>query len=130
MFEIIRLSGPWGLVLSALILLNLGLVTWSLTSLLGAQGKIGPGVRNRINAVLFWGIFGAVAGILGQVNGIYLALRIISAAPEISPPVIMEGFTISFLPTIMGLFLLLASALAWMVLRSLLGRRLGQEMPA
>lgn len=124
MFEIIQQSGPWGIVLSALILLNLGLAGWCLFSLLGSEGRPGPALGNRINAVLFWGAFGAVVGLLGQANGIYLALRAISRASDVSPPIIMEGFAISFLTTIMGLLLLLVSALAWMGLRSLYGRRL------
>ena len=124
MFEIIQLSGPWGIVLSALILLNLGLAGWCLLSLLNADGNIGPALKNRINAVLFWGAIGAVVGLLGQANGIYMALRTISRAPDISPPIVMEGFAISFLTTIMGLLLLLGSALAWMGLKSLHGRKL------
>ena len=130
MFDIIRVSGPWGIVLTALILLNLGLVGWCLTSLLSPNGKVGPALRNRINAILFWGAFGAVAGLLGQATGIYLALRAISAAAEVSPPIVMEGFAISFLTTIMGFLLLAGSALAWMGLRTLHGRRLGAAAPA
>ena len=124
MFEIIQLSGPWGIFLSALILLNLGLVGWCLKSLLDSDGAVGPALKNRINAILFWGAIGALVGLLGQANGIYLALRTISRAPEISPPIVVEGFAISFLTTIMGFLLLLGSALAWMGLKSLHGRRL------
>ena len=130
MIDIIRLSGPWGVVLSALILLNLGLVGWSLTSLLSSDGKVGGALRNRINAILFWGAIGAVVGLLGQANGIYLGLRAISRAPAISPPIVVEGFAISFLTTIMGFLLLLGSALAWMGLRTLYGRRRPPEVPA
>lgn len=129
MFDIIRHSGPWGVILTALLLLNLGLAGWALSSLLTSGGKVGPALRNRINAILFWGAFGAVVGFLGQANGIYLALRVVSRAPDISPPIVMEGFAISFLTTIMGLALLLASGLAWMVLRTMYFRRI-EAMPA
>jgi len=130
MLDVIRQSGPWGIILSALILLNLGLVGWSLVPLLNSDGKVGVAPRNRINAVLFWGAIGAVVGLLGQATGIYLALRVISLAPEISFPIVVEGFAISFLPTITGFLLLLGSALAWMGLRTLHGRKLGLEAPA
>ncbi|MGD2124103.1 MAG: MotA/TolQ/ExbB proton channel family protein [Gemmatimonadota bacterium] len=129
MFEFIRSSGPWGIVLTLLFLLNIGLVIWSLATLVGRNGKVGPALRSRINSILFWGVFGAAIGLLGQATGIYLALRAVSAAPEISPPVVMEGFAISFLTTIAGLLLLLGSGLAWMVLRSMYGKRV-QAMPA
>ena len=124
MFEIIQQSGPWGIILSALTLLNLGLAGWCLISLLNSDRKLGPTLKNRINAVLFWGAIGALVGLLGQANGIYLALRAVSRATAISPPTVMEGFAISFLTTIIGLLLLLGSALAWMGLKSLHARRL------
>ena len=130
MFDFVRLSGPWGIVLLALIVLNLGLAGWSLASLLGEGEKTGPPLQNRINAVLFWGAFGAVVGVLGQVHGIYLSLRVVSQATDISPPIVMEGFAISLLPAIPGFLLLLGSALAWMGLRTMHGRRLGPGLPA
>ena len=129
MTDFIRLSGPWGIVLTAIFLLNLGLLVWSLSSLLTTGGKIGPALRNRINAILFWGVVGAVVGLLGQATGIYLALKTVSAAPEISPPIVMEGFAISFLTTIAGFLLLLLSGLAWMALRSMHGK-LAPAIPA
>lgn len=123
MTDFFRLSGPWGIALSALFLLNIGLLIWTLVSLFASEGGAGSALKNRINAILFWGAFGAGVGILGQINGIYMALRAMSVAPEISPPVVMEGFAISFLPTIAGLMLLLVSGLAWLALRSLHGKR-------
>ena len=129
MNDFIRLSGPWGIVLIALFLLNFGLLAWSLATLLTSGGKIDPALRNRINAILFWGVVGAVVGLLGQATGIYLALKTVSVASEISPPLVMEGFAISFLTTIAGFLLLLLSGLAWMGLRSMYGKR-GQAIPA
>jgi hypothetical protein len=125
MSDFITLSGPWGIVLTALLILIAGLIIWSSMSLLGPHEKAGPALKNRINAILFWGACAAVVGLLGQANGIYLALRAISQAPQISPPMVMEGFAISFLTTIMGLLLLLVSALAWWGLRSIHLRKLG-----
>ena len=109
MFEVIRVSGPWGILLSILILLNIGLVAWSLSRLVGSKGKVGSALKNPINAILFWGATGAVVGVLGQVTGVYLALNAIRRATEISPAVIMEGAAISFIPTITGLLFLLCS---------------------
>ncbi|MBT8397793.1 MAG: hypothetical protein HKO65_09950 [Gemmatimonadetes bacterium] len=130
MIDLIRFSGPWGIFLTVLIVVNLVLAGWSLMSLLGPGPIPGPGVKRRIDAILFWGLMGAVAGILGQVMGIYLALQAIRAAPEISPPVVMEGFSISFLTTIGGLFLLLGSGVVWMGLRALLNRKMTVGVPA
>ena len=68
-------------------------------------------------------------GILGQASGIYTALRVVSAASEISPPIVMEGFAISFLTTIMGLVIFLGSGLAWIGLRAM-HDRLSAVVPA
>ncbi len=129
MFEMIQLSGVWGILISLLVLLNFGLVAWLLPQLLRGGGGGETALRTRINAVLFWGGVGALAGILGQANGIYLASRAISAAAQISPQVVWEGVAISFLPTLMGLGFLLVSALVWMGLRTLHGRRWPMEIP-
>jgi hypothetical protein len=129
MSDIIRLTGPWGIILSALILLNLGLVAWSLVSMLGGDGKVVPSLGTRINAILFWGASAAVVGFLGQASGIYAALRAVSSASQISPPIVMEGFAISFLTTIVGLTVFLGSGLAWMGLRSMY-IRLSAALPA
>ncbi len=130
MIDLIRFSGPWGIFITLLIVVNLALAGWSLLSMLSSDQRPGPGVKRRIDAILFWGAIGAVAGVLGQVMGIYLALQAIRAAPEISPPVIMEGFSISFLTTIAGLFLLLGSGVVWMGLRALFSRKMLAGAPA
>jgi hypothetical protein len=77
-FDIIRQSGPFGLVLCVLVLLNLGLVGWTLVQLLGSEGRARPALRNRINTILFWGVMGALVGLLGQASGIYLASRAVA----------------------------------------------------
>ena len=123
MFQFINSSGHYGLLIAGLMLLNLALVAWILLKLFGGGEGPDKALEGKINAVLFWGGIGAVLGVLGQVNGIYLALRIILAASEISPSVVAEGFAISFTSTILGLGLLLFSALAWMALRSLYRRQ-------
>ncbi|MFC1661184.1 MotA/TolQ/ExbB proton channel family protein [Gemmatimonadota bacterium] len=129
MFDFIRGSGPYGLLICGLVLLNLGLVGWILVKLLGNGGGRSQALEGKINAVLFWGGIGAVLGVLGQVNSIYLALREILSASDISPNVIAEGFAISFTSTIMGLLLLLFSALAWMGLRGLYNRTTRVAVP-
>ena len=130
MVEMIQLSGIWGILISSLALLNVGLVAWLLPQVLGGVSGRERTLRNRINVVLFWGGVGALAGLLGQANGIYLASRAISAASQVSPQVVWEGIAISFLPTLMGLGFLLVSALVWMGLKTLHGRRWPMEIPA
>lgn len=122
MFDVYRLMGPWGMILLVLILGNVCLVGWSILKLSTNGRRKDSSLEGKINAVLFWGAMGAVLGVLGQLNGIYLGLSAILAAPEIDPAVVAEGFAISFLPTLFGLALLAGSALAWFVLRGVYGR--------
>lgn len=106
-----------------LALVNLCLVGWCLAKIVGTGPHADPALEGKINAVLFWGGIGAVMGILGQCSGLYLGVRAILGAAEIDPNVVAEGFAISFLPTLFGLMLLLGSALAWFLLRSIYGRK-------
>jgi hypothetical protein len=124
MSDMIARSGPFGILIVLLAILNLGLVTLALVQMLGTGNRINPSLRNRINQVLFWGAFGAVIGLLGQANGIYLALRVVANAPVVSPPILMEGFAVSFSTTIMGLGFLALSSLAWFGLRGMHNRQM------
>ena len=62
-------------------------------------------------------------GILGQFHGIYQALKVISMAQAVSPPIIWGGLAVSFSSTLAGLGILLIAALLWAALRSGLHRR-------
>jgi biopolymer transport protein ExbB/TolQ len=84
---------------------------------------IGKNVKEKditsmgIDSIIFWGVVTLTTGILGQILGIYTALRAISAAADISPTIIMNGFAISFLTTIYGFYVFLVSALIWYFLK-------------
>ena len=114
---IIRLSGLFGPALAVLGLVVLLLSVRALISAIGAEK--GAGLKDRTNAVLFWGGAAAVLGFLGQCQGTYLALNAIMAAPEISPQVVAEGFVISFIPTLFGLGILAFAGVVWGALRFL-----------
>ncbi|MBT8397794.1 MAG: hypothetical protein HKO65_09945 [Gemmatimonadetes bacterium] len=127
---IIRLSGMFGPVLTVLGLVVVFLslkAAWAATERAETSRKV---LRDRTNAVLFWGAAAAVLGFLGQCQGTYLALNEIISAPELSPQVVAEGFVISFIPTLFGLGILAFSGVAWVSLRYLSpisGLRISQE---
>ena len=75
-------------------------------------------MERGLHAILFWGAFSAVMGVYGQLSGIYRALQIIAGASDISPSVILEGFTISFTTTMYGLVLFMVAGLSWFILLS------------
>ncbi|MFC1724433.1 MotA/TolQ/ExbB proton channel family protein [candidate division KSB1 bacterium] len=71
----------------------------------------------KINSIIFWGVISAVLGFYAHFYGLYLALRVISKAQEISPSVIAGGYAASLTTVIFGLFLFLISLVFWFVLK-------------
>jgi predicted membrane protein len=87
-------------------------------------------IEHTVNAVLFWGCVAAVVGVLGQFHGIYQALKVISMAEAVSPPIIWGGLAVSFSSTLTGLSILLVAALLWAALRGGLSRRVRSPQTA
>jgi len=110
----------WPLALIAIAVV--GLAVRAATRLRGARPEDAAPVEHTINAVLFWGCVAAVVGVLGQFHGIYQALKVISMAPAVSPPIIWGGLAVSFSSTLAGLGILLVAALLWATLRGSLHR--------
>jgi len=116
---LIRLSGPYGYVLTLLALVVLFVTLRATRSLMTSTPPSPSVVREQQNALLFWGSVAAMIGFLGQCTGSYLALTAILEASEISPSVVAEGFVTSFVPTLFGLAILAFSVAAWGCLRLL-----------
>lgn len=86
-----------------------------------------PGTIAGIDAVLFWGVFGAVVGLLGTLGGVAQAAAAIEAAGSVSPSLAWGGLRVALHPLLMGLLLLSVSLLLWFALRA---RRGAQLRPA
>ena len=128
--SLIRLSGPYGYILSLLGLVVLFVTVRATRSLLGASTPSPKVIREQLNALLFWGGVAAIMGILGQCDGSYRALGAILQAREVSPEVVAEGFVISFVPTLFGLGILGFSVASWGCLRLLVWRHAPLSSPA
>ncbi len=70
----------------------------------------------RLKFIKTTGIFALVAGILGQLIGLYSAFTYIEAAREISPVILAGGLRISMITTIYGMIIFLISYLLWAAL--------------
>jgi len=126
MLNIIVYSGPYGFVLALLGLIVLFLTLRATLFLLRETHAPAPALRERLNGVLFWGGVAALLGFLGQCQGSFQALSQILQATEISPSVVAQGFSISFVPTLFGMGILAFSLAAWGCLRLLAwGKGLG-----
>ena len=125
---VIRVSGPFGLALTVLGAVILFLSVRATVTAVRGGGTASPVLKDQTNAILFWGAASAVLGFMGQCHGVYLALNAILAASEISPVVVVEGFVISFIPTLFGLGLLAFASAIWVSLR-VLPRRAAKSLP-
>jgi hypothetical protein len=116
-FELIRVSGHFGLLTAILGLVVVVLVVLRAVQLLRRRVTGGQAWDSSLNTILFWGAYAAVLGFLGQCTGIYEAMIAIREAEEIAPWVVAQGFFVSFTPTLIGLAVLAIAALCWFVLR-------------
>jgi len=80
-------------------------------------------VETGIDAVLFWGVWVVVVGLLGTFTGIYLAAGVIEQAAAVSPAVIWSGIRIALTTTLFGLLVFCVAALMWLGLRVSYRRR-------
>ena len=118
MLELYRACGPY---FSPLMIMNVLIVIFTVKKVIDVFFKKNLAITDQeygLGSILFWGIMSALLGTLGQLSGIYNALTFIVKAPEINPHIIAEGFTISFVSTLWGLFSLLVSAFIWYILKS------------
>lgn len=81
-----------------------------------------PGLTHKrkasgVNAILFWGAFSMAFGIYVQTASLWVALKEIMAAADLSPQIVLIGFYGSFCSTIFGALTLLVAALAWWFFR-------------
>jgi len=69
--------------------------------------------------ILFIGSFAFLFGLLGQILGLFQALKFIQMATEISPALMAGGLRVSLIAPLYGLVLLVISSVIWFVFRNL-----------
>lgn len=75
-------------------------------------------IATGIDAVLFWGTFGAVVGLLGTLGGIAQAARAIEMAGGVSAPLAWGGLRVALHPLLLGLGMFVLSLPLWFGLRA------------
>ncbi|HUF50745.1 MAG TPA: MotA/TolQ/ExbB proton channel family protein [Longimicrobiales bacterium] len=83
----------------------------------------GRALRSAADAVLFWGGFSALLGVMGTLIGIAQAARAISHAGGASAGLIWGGFGLTLTTTLFGLIVLVLALIAWYILRTVADRR-------
>ena len=70
-----------------------------------------------LDAVLLWGGFAMIAGVLGTVVGIVISAQSIEAAGGVNPVLVWGGIKVSMLTSAFGTLILAFSALLWFALQ-------------
>jgi biopolymer transport protein ExbB/TolQ len=116
MLQLFLEGGIYMLPLLALAVVILVLTVKKALDLFLREGLGREQLERGLGAILFWGCVAAVLGLLGQLQGQYLSLRIISQAEIISPNLVAEGMAVSLITTLFGLLQLAFAGIAWFTL--------------
>ena len=124
MLELMRAGGyfMYPLAIVGAITVVLATRSWLLLRRDVAQADVV--LETRIDAILFWGAYGLVVGVLGTVVGIAEMASAIHAAGSVSAGVVWGGVLVSLYTTILALCVFSVSLLLWFVLRFRYRRRL------
>lgn len=77
------------------------------------SGARGPRVRGRIGAVLFWGGFAALVGLLGTLGGIGQMAGALQSAGDAPASLVWGGIRVALIPSALGLSILTLSLALW-----------------
>ena len=101
----------WPLAFSLLVVVLLAF--WSGKSLWGAYPSPDGRTKAWVDAILFWGVFALIAGVLGTLIGVINAAGAIQAASEVSAPLVWGGMRVALLSSSAGALILAFAALLW-----------------
>ena len=95
----------------------LALAIWSAFKVFKPGASTEPTTKAWIDAILFWGGFAVICGVLGTLIGIIIASQSIEAAGEVSPVLVWGGIKVAFLTSVFGILILAFAALSWFALQ-------------
>jgi hypothetical protein len=114
------------LVIIAFVVIGLTFRSWWR---LRSNGGSSPAVvETGIDAVLFWGVYAVVIGLLGTLIGIAQAASAIQAAGSVAAPVVWGGIQVALITVIFGLLIFSVALVLWFGLR--MGYRRRAELAA
>lgn len=71
-----------------------------------------------LNMIKSVGLFAAIFGLLGQLIGLYDAMKFIEQAGQIAPGMLAGGFKVSMITTMYGLVIYIISYIVWLIFRA------------
>lgn len=100
----------WPLTFSLLAVVGLGLLSlW----LVKSDAMPDRHAKTWIDAILFWGVFAAISGVVGTLVGIILSAQAIEAMGELSATVVWGGIKVALLSSALGILILAFASLLW-----------------
>ena len=98
-------------------ILVVALAVWTASRLWRSHPDVGPKTLAGVDAVLFWGGFAAVVGVLGTLIGIMIAAQAVEMAGEVHATLVWGGIKVALLTTVFGTLILTVASLLWFGLR-------------
>ena len=95
----------------------MGLALWSAIKLFRPSATPDLHSKAWLDAILFWGGFAAISGVLGTLIGFTIATQAVEAAGEVNVALMWGGIKISMLGSLFGVLILAFAALMWFVLQ-------------
>jgi hypothetical protein len=106
----------WPLLLSLVSVT--GLAAWSGVRLFLLDRQADLRTKAWVDAILFWGGFGMISGVLGTLIGIIIAAQFIEAANgQMSPAMVWGGIKVALVSSATGMLILAWAALLWFALQ-------------
>ncbi len=105
----------WPLTFSLMAVIGLGLM--SAATLFGRNAAAGLVAKTWVDAILFWGGFAAISGVLWSIVGVIIAFQSIEAAGEVSATLIAGGIKVALVSSAMGVLILGFAAVLWFTLQ-------------
>lgn len=97
--------------LSVLIVVVLGI--YSAARLFREGATADPMTKTWLDAILFWGGFALVTGVLGTLVGIVVAAQSIEAAGAVTGSLVWGGVKVALYSSVFGILVLTGAALVW-----------------
>ena len=104
----------WPLTFSLLVVVALAL--WSL-ALVWHSAMPSRHAKAWIDAILFWGGFAAISGVLGTLVGIIITFQFIELAGEVVATLVAGGIKVALLSSALGTLILAVASLLWFALQ-------------
>lgn len=80
-------------------------------------------LRHELRTILFWGLVGALLGILGTALGLMQIGQAVQLAGTVSAVLLWAGIGVVVTTTAFGIMIFLLAAFVWMILNAWSGRR-------